>query len=180
MTGETLSLSAEAINGAEEIRDPLDRVVEKIAADPGAPFAPDARERLAALKKENPAGFEAPRARLKKAGCRVTVLERGDRQRERRGGRARPNTCRYSDRTGAIGRAVSHSFRWQAVVGMVEAPRGGSAEIGGSSPCPGDCPRTSAPMRSQNAEREPVPVAAKRERPLPDARRNVTRISEGQ
>ena len=64
-----------AINAAEEIRDPLDGLVERTTADPGAPFAPEALERLAALKKENSAGFEALRAQLKKARCRVTVLD---------------------------------------------------------------------------------------------------------
>jgi hypothetical protein len=67
--------TADAIDAAEDIRDPLDRLVERTAADPGAPFAPEALERLAALKKENSAGFEALRAQLKKARCRVTVLD---------------------------------------------------------------------------------------------------------
>jgi hypothetical protein len=66
---------ADAIDAAEDIRDPLDGLVERTAADPGAPFAPEALERLAALKKENSAGFEALRAQLKKARCRVTVLD---------------------------------------------------------------------------------------------------------
>ena len=66
---------ADAIDAAEDIRDPLDRLVERTAADPGAPFAPEALERLAALKKENSAGFEVLRAQLKKARCRVTVLD---------------------------------------------------------------------------------------------------------
>ena len=64
-----------AIDAAEEIRDPLDGLVEKTTADPGAPFAPDALERLAALKKADRAAFEALRAHLKNAGCRVTALD---------------------------------------------------------------------------------------------------------
>src|SRR5712691_3540279 len=75
MTGETVSLIAKAIDGAEEIRDPLDGVVEKAAADPGAPFVPEVLERLAALKREDRAAFEALRAQLKSAGCRVTALD---------------------------------------------------------------------------------------------------------
>ena len=66
---------ADAIDAAEDIRDPLDGLVERTTADPGAPFAPEALERLAALKKENSAGFEALRAQLRKARCRVTVLD---------------------------------------------------------------------------------------------------------
>jgi hypothetical protein len=72
---EPQSLIAAAIDAAEDIRDLLDGLVERTAADPGAPFALEALERLAALKKENLAGFEALRAQLKKAGCRVTVLD---------------------------------------------------------------------------------------------------------
>src|SRR5262249_43617258 len=63
-----------AIEAAEEIGDPLEGLVEKTAIDPGAPFAPDALERLAALKKD-PAGFERLRAQLKDAACRVTALD---------------------------------------------------------------------------------------------------------
>ena len=65
----------DAIEGAEEVPDPLDGLVEKSASDPGAAFTPDALERLAALKQENRAAFEALRARLKRAGCRVTALD---------------------------------------------------------------------------------------------------------
>ena len=64
-----------AIDAAEEMRDPLDGLVEKTAADPGAPFAPDALGRLAALKKADRAAFEALRAHLKNAGCRVASLD---------------------------------------------------------------------------------------------------------
>jgi hypothetical protein len=66
---------ADAIDAAEDIRDPLDGLAEKTAADPGAPFSPEALEGLATLKKDNPAAFEALRAQLKKAGCRVTALD---------------------------------------------------------------------------------------------------------
>jgi hypothetical protein len=45
------------------------------AADPGAPFAVDTLQRLAALKTEDRAAFEALRAQLKRAGVRVTALD---------------------------------------------------------------------------------------------------------
>jgi hypothetical protein len=64
-----------AIDAAEEVRDPLEGLVERTAADAGAAFAPDVLERLAALKREDRAAFEALRAQLKKAGCRVTALD---------------------------------------------------------------------------------------------------------
>jgi hypothetical protein len=64
-----------AIDGAEEILDPLDGLVEKSAEDPGAAFTPAVLERLIDLKKGDRGAFEALRARLKKAGCRVTALD---------------------------------------------------------------------------------------------------------
>jgi hypothetical protein len=66
---------AAAIEAAEEICDPLEGLVEKTTVDPGAPFAPDALERLVTLQKEDRAAFEALRAQLRKAGCRVTALD---------------------------------------------------------------------------------------------------------
>jgi hypothetical protein len=72
---EPENLIAAAIDAAEDIRDPLDGLVEKSATDPGAPFEPDALEWLAALKKDDRAAFEALRAQLRKAGCRVTALD---------------------------------------------------------------------------------------------------------
>ncbi|MEO8884308.1 MAG: hypothetical protein ABI377_12995 [Devosia sp.] len=68
-------LIADAIDGAEEIPDPLAGLAEKTAADPGAPFMPEMLEALAALKTDNRAAFEALRSKLKKAGCRVTALD---------------------------------------------------------------------------------------------------------
>jgi hypothetical protein len=64
-----------AIDAAEEVRDPLEGLVERTGTDPGAAFAPDMLERLAALKRDDRAAFEALRAQLKKAGCRVTALD---------------------------------------------------------------------------------------------------------
>jgi hypothetical protein len=65
-----------AIDGAEEIGDPLDGLVERTAADPGAPFAPEALEELAILRAKDRAAFETLRAQLKGAGCRVTELDK--------------------------------------------------------------------------------------------------------
>jgi hypothetical protein len=64
-----------AIDAAEEVRDPLEGLVERTAADAGAAFAPDVLERLATLKRDDRAAFEALRAQLKKAGCRVMALD---------------------------------------------------------------------------------------------------------
>jgi hypothetical protein len=85
---------AAAIDAAEDVRDPLDGLVEKTATDPGAPFAPEVLERLAALKKANRAAFETLRAQLKKTGC----ARQSHRRRERRHG-PRSNAGRHPDRT---------------------------------------------------------------------------------
>ena len=69
------NLVAEAIGAAEDIPDQLDGLVEKTASDPGAAFTPEVLERLAAMKKDDRAAFEALRAQLKSAGCRVTALD---------------------------------------------------------------------------------------------------------
>jgi hypothetical protein len=72
---EAENLIAEAIGAAEDIPDPLEGLIEKTATDPGAAFIPEVLERLVALKREDRAAFEALRAKLKKAGCRVTALD---------------------------------------------------------------------------------------------------------
>ena len=72
---EPENLIAAAIDAAEDIRDPLEGLVERTATDPGAPFVPDILERLAALKKDDRAAFEALRAQLKGAGAGVTALD---------------------------------------------------------------------------------------------------------
>jgi hypothetical protein len=65
----------ETIDGAEEVRDPLEGLVEKTRIDPGAPFTPEVLKCLAALKKDDRAAFEKLRTQLKAAGCRVTALD---------------------------------------------------------------------------------------------------------
>jgi hypothetical protein len=66
---------AEAIGAAKDIPDPLDGLVEKTASEPGAAFTPEVLQRLAAMKEDDRAAFEALRAQLKSAGCRVTALD---------------------------------------------------------------------------------------------------------
>ena len=50
-------------------------LVEKTAADPGAPFAPEILASLADLRRTDRAAFETLRAGLKRTGCRVTALD---------------------------------------------------------------------------------------------------------
>jgi hypothetical protein len=75
MTEETKNMIVAAIDGTEEILDPLDGLVERTASDRGAAFTPEVVERLAALKKDDCAAFEPLRAQLKGAGCRVTAFD---------------------------------------------------------------------------------------------------------
>jgi hypothetical protein len=83
-TGDPEDMMAETIDAAKDVVDPLDKVVARSAADPGAAFTPEVLKRVATLKTEDPAKFELLRFQLKKAGCRVTALdgaiaeERGD------------------------------------------------------------------------------------------------------
>jgi hypothetical protein len=72
---EIVNPIAEAIGAAEDVPDPLEGLVEKCAADPGAAFRSEVLQRLAALRRDDRAAFEALRAQLKKVGCRVTALD---------------------------------------------------------------------------------------------------------
>ena len=109
-TDEPENLIADAIDAAEDIRDPLEGLVEKAATDPGAAFVPEVLERLAALKKDDRAAFEALRSQLKKAGCRVTALDEAIAE-ESGDGRARTDAGRHPDRTRAVGRTVPRPGR---------------------------------------------------------------------
>ncbi len=65
----------------------------------------------------------------------------------------------------------------QAIVGTVETPGGGDHSKAEDRPhAIAHAPQP--PMRSPDAEREPVPVACDGKRPLPDARRNIAGRSE--
>ena len=69
----------------------------------------------------------------------------------------------------------------QAIVGVVETPGGGDRLKLEEQPHARQI--TDAPqlaMRSEDKEREPVPIARDAERPLPDARRTVSGCSEGE
>ena len=66
----------------------------------------------------------------------------------------------------------------QAIVGNVESPGGGFAPKSKEQPhALAHAPGTTMP--SADTPREPVPVASDAERPMPDARRNVTGRAEG-
>ncbi|MBL8666333.1 MAG: hypothetical protein JNM48_02590 [Rhodospirillales bacterium] len=68
-------LVSAAIADAEEMRDPLEDLVNRVAEDPGAAFTPEVLQALAELKKQNRAAFETLRSRLKQVRCRVTALD---------------------------------------------------------------------------------------------------------
>ena len=56
--------------------NPLDGLIERATADPGAPFVPEVLKALVTLRKSDPAAFEKLRAQLKKAGVRVGELDK--------------------------------------------------------------------------------------------------------
>ena len=99
---EDLNPILDAIDAAEEIPDPLDGLVEKSAEDPGAAFTPEVLDRLVALKAEDRASFEALRARLKKAGCRVTALDEAMAEESGDGGRGPTQADILIDLAGAV------------------------------------------------------------------------------
>jgi hypothetical protein len=67
----------------------------------------------------------------------------------------------------------------QAVVGNVETPGGGNRRRSEDQPHAEQITHAPQPtVWSANKERQPVPVARDEERPMPDARRNVTGRSE--
>ena len=76
MTNASEELIRAAVDSAEKICDPLDDLLARTEADPGAPFAPESLKALIALRQEDRARFEGLRAQLKRAGCRVTALDK--------------------------------------------------------------------------------------------------------
>lgn len=67
---------AELIEIAEEILNPLDNIIERTKVSSGAPFEDDVLDALVDLKKSKRAQFETLRSELKRAGCRVTALDK--------------------------------------------------------------------------------------------------------
>jgi hypothetical protein len=68
----------------------------------------------------------------------------------------------------------------QAVVGMLETPGGRDHAKAEDQPHAKQIAHTpQPPMWSENKEGEPVPIAGNAERPVPNARRNVARRTEG-
>jgi hypothetical protein len=65
---------AEHVEPAEDIPDPLNELLKKLAADPSAAFSPEILKRLAALKKDDRPAFESLRSKLKKF-CRVAEID---------------------------------------------------------------------------------------------------------
>ena len=75
MTSDGMDRIVAAIDGAQDISDPLEGLVDRAALDAGAAFTPEMLECLTTLRKDDPAAFEVLRSNLKKVGCRVTALD---------------------------------------------------------------------------------------------------------
>ena len=91
-----------ALKLAKPFRDPLEDLVEQTKADAGAPFAPATLALLTALKRRDVGAFEALRARLKKAGCRVTGLDEALDAIEEKAGPAPDHKPNQADRLVAL------------------------------------------------------------------------------
>ena len=110
-TGDAENMIAEAIDAAEDIADPLDGLVARSAADPGAAFTPEVLERLAALKKDDRAAFEALRCAAQEGGLPRHRARRGHRRGKRGYWRARTDAGRHPDRPRADRRTVPRAGR---------------------------------------------------------------------
>lgn len=66
---------SDAIDGAEEVRDPLADLVQRTRVNPGTPFEPEVLKALLDLAQRDRAAFETLRSELKAAGCRVAALD---------------------------------------------------------------------------------------------------------
>ena len=84
MTNQEATIRA-AVENAEEVRDLLDGLIDRAAADPKAAFQPDVAAQLAALKKQDPGEFEVLRADLKKNNVRMSALDEVVREASRDG-----------------------------------------------------------------------------------------------
>ncbi|MEW8525574.1 MAG: hypothetical protein AB2552_21270 [Candidatus Thiodiazotropha endolucinida] len=76
MTETNKDLTHDSIPGPEDIRDPLDDLIARTEADPGAPFAPEVLHALKVLQQDDRTRYEDLRHRLKHAGCRITALDK--------------------------------------------------------------------------------------------------------
>jgi hypothetical protein len=68
------------ITEAQPVTDPLDGLVERATADTGEAFRLDVIEALLNLKQADRSAFESLRSKLKKAGVRVTELDKAMRE----------------------------------------------------------------------------------------------------
>lgn len=73
--GRTQSDLESLLDKAQPIIDPLENLVERVTADPGAAYMPDVLDALAALQREDYPAFISLRAQLKRAGAGVTMLD---------------------------------------------------------------------------------------------------------
>ncbi len=76
MTAENEKKIIEMIEQAEVVADPLENLVERVKANPGAAFEPDVLTCLADLEKQNSAQFHQLRSELKKVGVPVAKLDK--------------------------------------------------------------------------------------------------------
>ena len=81
-TNEPENLIAAAIDAAEDIRDPLEGLVEKTATDPGAPFAPDTLGAACGAEERRPRRVRGAAGSVEECGLPGDGARRGHRRGE--------------------------------------------------------------------------------------------------
>ncbi len=104
----------DAVNGAEEVRNPLEHLVGRTRRDPGAPFEPAVLEELALLQMSDLAAFETLRDQLKKEVVASRRWTKPSHQMMARGGGGDP---KHSDTLIALA-AEADLFTWPMAMAM--------------------------------------------------------------
>ena len=148
------------IDAAEDVRDPLEGLVERTTTDPGAPFAPDTLGGFAAEERRPRRVRGAARA-VEECGLPGDGARRGYRRGEWRVRRARPDAGRYPDRSGAVGRVVPCAGRnrlrrprHQWPPGDLADPRQGLPALAGAPLLRGDAGRAELRGAAIGAQRD--------------------------
>ena len=160
-TNEPENLIAAAIDAAEDIRDPLEGLVERTATDPGAPFAPDAAGAACRAEERRPRRVRGAARAVEEGRLPGDGARRGHRRGKRRYGRARSDAGRHPDRSGASRRVVPcagrhrlRRSRYQRPSRNLADPRQGLSPLAGAPLLRGDAGRAEFGGAAIGAERD--------------------------
>ncbi len=119
--GQTKDDLERLLNEAQAVIDPLENLLERVADDPGEAYKPEVMDALSVLKREDLPAFITLRARLKKAGVGVTLLDSAMIQRGTEQGEISPEPDHLELAREVIDAidpenlldTVAHVWRWQ-------------------------------------------------------------------